>query len=132
MVYFYSSLYYLVWYILSNVQDLVDKFKAAADSAKTLYPKVNPLLVANLYFDNQADYKRIYTLEVILKRDQDTEEIRRTVVEATGMSPAFDLEGKKMIVSHPIDLEFLKRINDLDFVVNVKGSPYGAGGSTDF
>jgi hypothetical protein len=117
---------------LSNVQELVDKFKAAADAAKTLYPKVNPLLVANLYFDNQADYKRIYTLEVILKRDQDTEEIRKTVVEATGMSPAFYLEGTKMIVSHPIDLEFLKRINDLDFVVNVKGSPYGAGGSTDF
>ena len=117
---------------MTSVQDLIDKFKAAADAARSLYPKVNPALVANLYFDNQADYKRIYTLEIILKRDQDTEEIRRTVIEVTGMSPAFYLEGTKMIVSHPIDLEFLKRINDLDFVLNIKGSPYGAGGSTDF
>ena len=37
-----------------------------------------------------------------------------------------------MIISHPIDLEFLKRINDLNFVVRIKGSPYSAGGATDF
>ena len=114
------------------MQDLVDKFKAAGDAAKTLYPKVNPLLVANLYFDNQAGHERIYTLEIILEEHQDTDEIRKTIIEATGMSPAFYLSGTKMIVSHLIDLEFLKRINDIDFVVNIKGSPYGAGGSTDF
>ena len=31
-----------------------------------------------------------------------------------------------------INLEMLKHINDLDFIENIKGSPYSAGGSTDF
>jgi hypothetical protein len=37
-----------------------------------------------------------------------------------------------MVVSHSLNLNLLKRINDLDFVVNIKGSPYSAGGSSDF
>jgi hypothetical protein len=53
-------------------------------------------------------------------------------MEVTGMAPGFYLQGTKMIVSHKLDLPLLKRINDADFVVSVKGSPYSAGGSTDF
>jgi hypothetical protein len=69
---------------------------------------------------------------MILKPDQDTEQIRERVISVTGMAPGFYLKGTKMIVSHILDLNLLKRINDLDFVITVKGSPYSAGGSSDF
>lgn len=48
------------------------------------------------------------------------------------MAPSFYLKGTKMVVSHSLDLDLLKRINDLDFVVSIEGSPFSAGGSSDF
>ena len=48
------------------------------------------------------------------------------------MAPGFYLKGTKMVVSHNLDLNLLKRINDLDFVVSIKCSLYSAGGSSDF
>jgi hypothetical protein len=48
------------------------------------------------------------------------------------MSPGFYLRGKKMIVSHALDLEFLKWINEQDGIVSVNGSKYSAGGATHF
>ena len=48
------------------------------------------------------------------------------------MVPSFYLNGTKMVVSHKLDLKLLKRINDLDYVISIKGSPYSAGGSSDF
>lgn len=117
---------------MSEIQDVIDKFSAADSAVKAVYQKVDVPLVVNLFLDKLANKKRIYTMEIIINRGEDTDEIRKRVIAATGMAPAFYLEGTKMIVSHPIDLEFLKRINDLDFVVRIKGSPYSASGSTDF
>jgi hypothetical protein len=54
------------------------------------------------------------------------------VINKTGFAPVFYLDGTKMIVSHPLNVEFLKWINDQEGVEKIKGSPYGAGGSTDF
>ena len=93
---------------------------------------MDPLLVVQLIFDEKANRENIYTLEMILKPDQDTEQIRERVINVTGMAPGFYLKGTKMIVSHSIDLNLLKRINDLDFVIRIKGSPYSAGGSSTF
>jgi hypothetical protein len=50
----------------------------------------------------------------------------------TGMAPSFYLHGTKLIVSHLLDLELLKWINDRDDVVTIKGSKFSAGGSSDF
>jgi hypothetical protein len=36
-----------------------------------------------------------------------------------------------MVVTHNLNLNLLKRIKDLDFVVSIKGIPYSAGGSSD-
>jgi hypothetical protein len=93
---------------------------------------VDPILVVRLIFDEKAKKENIYTLEIILKPEQDTEQIRERLISVTGMAPGFYLKGTKMIVSHSLDLSLLKRINDLDFVVSIKGSPYSAGGSSDF
>lgn len=116
----------------NGVKEVVKEFTEADNVIKTVFSKVDPLLVVQLIFDEKANRENIYTLEMILKPDQDTEQIRERVISVTGMAPGFYLKGTKMIVSHSIDLNLLKRINDLDFVISIKGSPYSAGGSSDF
>ena len=116
----------------NGVREVVKEFTEADNAIKTVFPKVDPILVVRLIFDEKANKENIYTLEIILKPDQDTEQIRERVISVTGMAPGFYLRGTKMVVSHSLDLSLLKRINDLDFVISIKGSPYSAGGSSDF
>lgn len=115
-----------------TVDDVVREFSEADDAIKSVFPKVDPILVVRLIFDQKAKKNNVYTVEAIIKGEQDTETIRQRVMETTGMVPGFYLQGTKMIVNHKLDLQLLKRINDVDFVVSVKGSPYSAGGSSDF
>jgi hypothetical protein len=115
-----------------GVKEVVKEFTEADNAIKTVFSKVDPLLVVRLIFDEKAKKENIYTLEIILKPEQDTQQIRERVISVTGMAPGFYLKGTKMVVSHSLDLSLLKRINDLDFVVSIKGSPYSAGGSSDF
>jgi len=117
---------------VNGVREVVKEFTEADNAIKTVFSKVDPILVVRLIFDENANKENIYTLEIILKPDQDTEQIRERVISVTGMAPGFYLKGTKMVVSHSLDLNLLKRINDLDFVISIKGSPYSAGGSSDF
>ncbi len=116
----------------NSVKEVVKEFTEADNAIKTVFSKVDPLLVVRLIFDEKAKKENIYTIEIILKPEQDTQQIRERVFSVTGMAPGFYLKGTKMVVSHSLDLDLLKRINDLDFVVSIKGSPYSAGGSSDF
>jgi hypothetical protein len=117
---------------VNGVREVVKEFTEADNAIRRVFSKVDPLLVVRLIFDEKAKKENIYTLEIILKPDQDTEQIRERVISVTGMAPGFYLKGTKMVVSHSLGLDLLKRINDLDFVISIKGSPYSAGGSSDF
>lgn len=116
----------------NSVKEVVKEFTEADNAIKRVFSKVDPILVVRLIFDQKAKKENIYTLEIILKPEQDTQQIRERVISVTGMAPGFYLKGTKMVVSHSLDLDLLKRINDMDFVVSIKGSPYSAGGSSDF
>ena len=117
---------------INSIQDVVREFTEADNAIKTVFSKVDPILVVRLIFDEKEKKENIYTLEIMLKPEQDTQRIREKVISVTGMAPGFYLKGTKMVVSHSLNLDLLKRINDLDFVVSIKGSPYSAGGSSDF
>ncbi|MFN2434534.1 MAG: hypothetical protein ABR515_04075 [Nitrososphaeraceae archaeon] len=116
----------------NSVKEVVKEFTEADNAIRTVFSKVDPILVVRLIFDEKAKKENIYTLEINLKPEQDTKQIRERVISVTGMAPGFYLKGTKMVVSHNLDLNLLKRINDLDFVVSIKGSLYSAGGSSDF
>ena len=118
--------------IVNSVKEVVKEFTEADNAIKRVFSKADPILVVRLIFDQKAKKENIYTLEILLKPEQDTQQIRERVISVTGMAPGFYLKGTKMVVSHSLDLDLLKRINDLDFVVSIKGSPYSAGGSSDF
>ena len=117
---------------MSGVEDVVNKFNILDEALKRVYSKVDPLLVVSLIFDRNANKKYIYTVEAIMKSGLDTKAIRDDVINKTGMAPSFYLTGTKMIVSHTLDLDFLKWINDLEYIMSIKGSKFSAGGSSDF
>src|SRR4249919_2358021 len=118
--------------LMSEVEDLVNKFNILDSALKNVFTKVDPLLIVSLIFDRNANENHIYTLEVILKPGQDTKAIRQEVVDKTGMAPSFYLSGTKMVVSHTLNLEFLKWINDRPDIISIKGSKFSAAGSSDF
>jgi hypothetical protein len=117
---------------MSGIEDVVNKFNILNDTLKHVYSKVDPLLVVSLIFDRNANKKYIYTVEAIMKPGLDTKDIRDNVINKTGMAPSFYLSGTKMIVSHTLDLDFMKWINDLEYIISIKGSKFSAGGSSDF
>jgi hypothetical protein len=117
---------------MSDVQDVVSKFNALDAALRKTFSKIDPILVVSLIFDRNANKNNVYTLEIVMKSGQDTEAIRQDVISRTGMTPAFYLQGTKMIVTHKLDLDFLKWINDQAGVIGVKGSKFSAGGSSDF
>jgi hypothetical protein len=118
--------------VMSEVEDVVKKFNILDNALKKVFSKVDPLLVVSLIFDRKTNEKHIYTVEAILKPGENMKALREEVIETTGMAPSFYLSGTKMIVSHTLDLEFLKWINDREDVISIKGSKFSAGGSSDF
>jgi len=117
---------------VNEVDEVIKEFTEADNAIRKVFPKVDPLLVVKLIFDRKEGVEHIYTLENILKSEQNIEDIKDRILQVTGMVPSFYLNGTKMVVSHKLDLKLLKRINDLDYVISIKGSPYSAGGSSDF
>jgi hypothetical protein len=43
-------------------------------------------------------------------------------MKVTGIVPGFCLSGTKIVVTHKLSLELLKRINDLDYVISIKAA----------
>ncbi|WP_337861997.1 hypothetical protein [Nitrososphaera sp.] len=118
---------------MSTVEDVIKEFSEADNAIRAVFSKVNPLLVVRLIFDQKENRKdNIYTLEIIIKKGQNLEEIRDHIVRETGMAPGFYLGGTKIVVTQKLDLKTLKTINDFDEVLEINGSPYAAGGSTSF
>jgi hypothetical protein len=74
----------------------------------------------------------LYALETVLNPGQNSDTIRELIMRETGMAPGFYLSGTKVVVTHKLNLELLKRINDIDYVVSIKAAPYSAGASSDF
>jgi hypothetical protein len=117
---------------MNSVDDVIKEFSEADNAIRTVFPKVDPVLVVRLYFDQKEKKETLYTLEIIIKKGQNLEEIRDHIIRETGMAPGFYLGGTKIIVTQKLDLKVLKTINDFDEVLEIKGSQYGAGGSSSF
>jgi hypothetical protein len=115
-----------------TVEDVIKKFDEADNAIKSVFPKADPLLVVGLIFAQKEGRDSLYTLEIRIKEGQDLDAIREHIVRETGMAPGFYLGGTKIVVTQKIDLKTLKIINDFEEVLTIKGSPYGAGGASDF
>ena len=114
---------------MSQVGEVLKKFDEFEESMKTHLGKVDPLLIVDLLLHQKKEKNKnpIYTLEVFIKPNQNTDEIRNRIINETGMVPAFYDGGTHVVVAHKIDFDILKMINDIEFVQRIRGTYAGGG-----
>lgn len=77
---------------------------------KTHFRKVDNAITLVIFRHRSGKKDPIYTLEVFIKPNQSTDQIRDMVIERTGMVPAFYDSGTHIVVAHKIGFELLKEI----------------------
>jgi hypothetical protein len=82
------------------------------------------LQLRTLVTDSSAGFEALTT---IIKPDQGTEAMMKLIMRETGMEPGFYVNGTGVVVTHKLNLDLLKRINYIDYVVSIKASSYSAG-----
>ncbi|HZC47783.1 MAG TPA: hypothetical protein VE244_01860 [Nitrososphaeraceae archaeon] len=113
---------------MSAAEEVLKKFDELEGAMKTHLGKVDAPLIVDLILRQKKENNNnpIYTLEVFLKPNQNTEEIRNRIISETGMTPAFYDNGTHLVVAHKIDFNMLKMINDIDFVERIRGTYSGS------
>ena len=109
----------------------VDEVRIAHDNLKKKYdehlPKVDPVLIGNL-LDRQSEDASddpIFLVEVFTKPGLDSHEVRRYIIEKTGMSPEIYDNGTHYVTNQKLNLQMLKEISDSDDVIEVTGEYTG-------
>ena len=118
--------------VLSGVDEIIRKFDDLESSMNMHLGKVDKPLIVDIILRQKSEKTNnlLYTLEVFIKPNQDTQAIRNRIVSETGMSPAFYDQGTHIVVAHKLDFKMLKMINDIDFVERIRGTYVGAGGAS--
>jgi hypothetical protein len=112
-----------------SATELLKKFHELEEAMKAYLNKVDPPLIVDLILRQKIERKDpIYTLEVFIKPNQNTEEIRDTIIKMTGMTPSFYDSGTHIVVAHRINFDLLKMINDIEYVERIRGN-YSFGGT---
>ncbi len=115
---------------MSQVNDILQKFEEFETSMKTHLAKVDPRLIVDLLLRQKTEPNNkypIYTLEVFIKPNQNTDEIRNRIIKETGMVPAFYDGGTHIVVAHKINFDMLKMINDIETVERIRDTYSGSG-----
>ena len=115
---------------MSQVDEVLKKFDEFETSMKTHLAKVDPKLIVDLLLRQKKEPNNknpIYTLEVFIKANQNTDEIRNGIIKETGMVPAFYDGGTHIVVAHKINFDMLKMINDIETVERIRGTYSGGG-----
>ena len=71
----------------------------------------------------------IYTVEVFTKEGTSPEKSKEHILQTTGTVPAIYDNGTHYVSTHPLTLEILKKLNDIDYVQDVMGDYTGGASS---
>ena len=114
---------------MSQIDEVMKKFDEFEASMKIHLGKIDPPLIVDLLLRQKKEDNKnpIYTLEVFIKPNQNTDEIRNRIINETGMVPAFYDGGTHIVVAHKVNFDMLKMINDIEFVERIRGTYAGGG-----
>jgi hypothetical protein len=103
-----------------------------ADTYRRTFYKVDPALVFDLVIRLQQDPenpKPMYTVEVFTKDGTDPQKSRDHILKTTGTVPSIYDKGTHYVSHHRLNLHILKKLNDIDYVLEVMGDYTGSGAS---
>src|SRR5919197_662355 len=108
------------------------KKKELGEAYRKTFPKVDPSLVYDLISRLQydpANSSPVYTLEVFTKEGTDPEKSRDHILQTTGTIPSIYDNGTHYVSTHRLTLEILKKLNDIEYVLDVMGDHTGGAAS---
>ena len=117
----------------SKLDELKVRTQQLGEAYRDLFPKVDPAFVYDLIIRlvmNPKDTAPIYTVEVFTKEGTNPEKSKEHILETTGTVPSIYDNGTHYVSTHRLTLEILKKLNDIDYVLEVMGDYTGSASST--
>ena len=110
---------------MSKTSELLqNQFEELQKKYEEVLPKVDPKLINDLLLrqmENPEGAPPIYMVETFLEPGTDTQKVRDTIMQETGMAPAIYDNGTHVAVRHPLTLDMLERISNKEGVIEVTG-----------
>jgi len=116
----------------NKLEELKTQTQELGNSYRELFPKVDPGFVYDLIIrivQNPKNAAPIYTVEVFTKEGTSPEKSKEHILQTTGTVPAIYDNGTHYVSTHPLTLEILKKLNDIDYVQDVMGDYTGGASS---
>lgn len=116
-----------------KLDELKLRTQQLGEAYRDLFPKVDPAFVYDLIIRivmNPKDSAPIYTVEVFTKEGTNPEKSKDHILQTTGTVPSIYDNGTHYVSNHRITLEILKKLNDIDYVLEVMGDYTGSASST--
>ena len=103
---------------------LQNNFEELQKKYEEILPKVDPKLINDLLLrqmEHPENAPPMYMVETFLEPGTDTQKVRETILQETGMVPAVYDNGTHVAVHHPLTLELLEKISNKEGVIEVTG-----------
>ena len=116
-----------------KLDELKLRTQQLGEAYRDLFPKVDPAFVYDLIIRlvmNPKETAPIYTVEVFTKEGTNPEKSKDHILQTTGTVPSIYDNGTHYVSNHRITLEILKKLNDIDYVLEVMGDYTGSASST--
>lgn len=116
----------------SQLDELKAKTRSLGEAYQRVFPKVDPALVYDLISrleHNPQNSPPVYTVEVFTKEGTDSEKSRDHILQTTGTIPSIYDNGTHYVSTHRLTLETLKKLNDIEYVIDVMGDYTGGASS---
>ena len=116
----------------SKLDELKLQTQQLGEAYRDLFPKVDPAFVYDLIIrlvTNPKDSAPIYTVEVFTKEGTNPEKSKEHILQTTGTVPSIYDNGTHYVSTHHMTLEILKKLNDIDYVLEVMGDYTGSASS---
>ena len=117
---------------IDELEELKLQTAKLAETYRRIFYKVDPALVFDLVARLQQDPKNpgpLYTVEVFTKDGTDPEKSKDHILKTTGTVPSIYDKATHYVSHHPLNLDILKKLNDIDYVLEVMGDYTGSGAS---
>lgn len=117
----------------SKLDELKVRTQQLGEAYRDLFPKVDPAFVYDLIIRlvlNPKESAPIYTVEVFTKEGTNPEKSKEHILQTTGTVPSIYDNGTHYVSTHHLTLEILKKLNDIDYVLEVMGDYTGSASST--
>jgi hypothetical protein len=117
---------------IDELEELKLQTAKLAETYRRIFYKVDPALVFDLVARLQQDPKNpgpLYTVEVFTKNGTDPEKSKDHILKTTGTVSSIYDKGTHYVSHHPLNLDILKKLNDIDYVLEVMGDYTGSGAS---